>query len=103
MNPFENEGNNTNDIFLEEKLLITVEKRGRKTNIYLSGWEIPIEELKVHLKNLKRSLGCNGSIKEKEINNNMTTVLHLQGYHMEKLKQYLIEKNVNEDIITIRE
>lgn len=104
MNPFEDNINVTNEVFVEERLLISVEKRGRKTNMYLSGWDISREDLKDHLKNLKKSLGCNGSIKDKEVDNKQTTVLHLQGYHVEALKKYLIEKNnIDENNITIRE
>ena len=104
MNPFEDFKDNSNELFSEEKLLITISRRGRKQNTYLSGWELSKDDLKVHLKNLKKTLGCNGSIKKHEIEGSETTVLHLQGNHKDKLINYLVNKNnVNENNISVRE
>lgn len=76
-NPFEIESSSLEN-FDDESLLISVERQGRKQNTFISGWQIPEAELKTHLKNLKKSLGCNGSIKTHKINGEDTTVLHLQ-------------------------
>ena len=104
MNPFEESENNSNELFSEEKLLITISRRGRKQNTYLSGWELSKDDLKVNLKKLKKTLGCNGSIKKQEIEGSEMTVLHLQGNHKDKLINYLVNKNnVNENNISVRE
>lgn len=103
-NPFEVSTSleNIND-FNDEEILITVERQGRKQNTFLSGWQVDESELKDHLKNLKRALGCNGSIKSHRINGEEVICLHLQGNKSDKVYDYLIEKGVDENNITTRE
>ena len=91
------------DNFDDETLLISIERRGRKQNTFLSGWEITEDELKIHLKNLKKTLGCNGSIKTHKINGEETTVLHLQGNKSDKVYEYLIGQGIDEKVISTRE
>ena len=79
-----------NNVTFENKnVLIKITNRGRKVNLFVCDWDIPINELKEHLKNLKRSLGCNGSIKKELVEGIEKTVLHLQGEHSIKVKEYI--------------
>jgi len=86
--------NNTDVEITEKEILISKTNRGRKVNLFVSGWEIEVNDLKNHLKNLKKSLGCNGSVKTENIEGTDQTVLHLQGDHTFKVEEY-IKKNVD--------
>jgi translation initiation factor 1 (eIF-1/SUI1) len=81
---------------------IWTEEKGRKTETYVSGWNIDESILKQYLKNIKKTKGCNGSFKEKEINGNKIKVILLQGNHKDYLFQYLIEKGADESNIEIK-
>ena len=65
------------------------EVNGRRTNTYIAGWIIQPEEMKEHLKKLKKSLGCNGSIKKIKYDGIEQTVLHLQGKQIDECATYL--------------
>lgn len=101
-NPFNSNSNKTNEIFNEQRILLISERRGRKTNTYISGWEINEDEMKHHLKILKKKFACNGSIKEIDSDGVETTVIHIQGEHISDLETYLIENNVPKDNISIK-
>jgi translation initiation factor 1 (eIF-1/SUI1) len=59
-NPFDIES----ELFTKEKTIeIWVETTGRKKNTFLIGWDIPIEDLKGHIKTIKKKNGCNGTLK----------------------------------------
>tara|TARA_B100001248_G_C27148070_1_gene347655 strand:+ start:282 stop:587 length:306 start_codon:yes stop_codon:yes gene_type:complete len=81
--------NNTDLDITEKEILILKTNRGRKVNLFVSGWELSKEELKEHLKNLKRKFGCNGSVKMEEIEGNEKMVIHLQGDHTDKVFEYI--------------
>ena len=81
--------------------IITKTNRGRKTNLFISGWEIENSLRKEHLKNLKKKLGCNGSIKQELIEGTEETVIHLQGDHTDKVVDY-IKGNTDNYKITIK-
>jgi translation initiation factor 1 (eIF-1/SUI1) len=88
---------------LNSQLVIQTESRGRKTNTFLAGWEISREQLKEHLKNLKRSHGCNGSIKNTTISGvECENVLHLQGDQVDNLLTYLDKIGINTKEIEIK-
>ena len=91
MNPFEEDiiTNNTDNLKLYNIIEVWVEDRGRKTDTFISGLPLSKEELNSHLKTIKRSKGCNGSIKEviKEDGVN-TLMLHIQGNKKDYLKEY---------------
>lgn len=101
MNPFEEEeiSIKPNDV-LSSKFDITIwkESRGRKTNTYISGWNIKESDLKQHIKDFKKTHGCNGSLK----NENDNFVLHFQGDKIDKMYDFIIEKGVEKDMITIK-
>lgn len=87
----------------ETKIMITKTNRGRKVNLFISGWKLSKEELKEHLKNLKKSLGCNGSVKKENIEGTEETVIHLQGNHIDKVKEYLNNNEIDDSDIIIKE
>lgn len=92
---------NENILPLEESsITILKNNRGRKTNLYICEWNISNDDKKTHLKNLKKSLGCNGSIKK--IKEYEDDVLHLQGDHSDKVKEYLINNGIEESTIIIK-
>lgn len=98
MDPF---SQNTKDLTFEEDeiITITIERRGRKTNTYITGWNITKEDMKTHLKSLKKKFGCNGSVKIMNINSVDTLCIHLQGEHTDKLQSYLEENNVSNIVV----
>jgi len=99
-NPFEEDESitTTNQLDSEFNVLVWKENRGRKINTYLSGWNIEKDELKQHLKDFKKSHGCNGSIKIEDD----VKVLHLQGDKVDDIISFVISKGVKEENITLR-
>lgn len=100
MNPFENDNTiNTlvkNDEFASEfQITIWKESKGRKTNSYISGWNLEQTELKQYLKEFKVKHGCNGSLKKEGEN----SILQFQGDKIDTLINFMIEKGVEEDYI----
>lgn len=83
-------------------IIIMTERRGRKTNTYVFGWDIEKSELKEHLKTLKKKHGCNGSVKVKDYNGNEQECLQLQGEWSLQVKEYLMANNVSENEIQIK-
>jgi translation initiation factor 1 (eIF-1/SUI1) len=102
MNPFEENTNNNNNLKNEINIEIWVETNGRKKNTYISGWILPLEELKEHIKNIKKKNGCNGTIKKYINDNKEIDVLLLQGNHIQFILTYLNELNIPQDSIHIR-
>jgi len=90
MNPFDISNNKYNDDTVNDiEVVIWLEKRGRRANTYMTGWNIESSILKDHLKLLKKQLGCNGSIKKKKIDGEDIVIFHLQGNWQDKLEEYL--------------
>ena len=100
MDPF---SQNTNTLSFEEDNIVTIsiERRGRKTNTFITGWNLTDDERKTHLKNLKKSFGCNGSVKTYVIDSVESPCIHLQGEHTDKIKEYLKQNDVSR--ITVKE
>jgi translation initiation factor 1 (eIF-1/SUI1) len=90
INPFENiEEKNTYIPKINNVIEIWSEDRGRKSDTYISGLPLTKDELTIHLKNIKKSKGCNGSIKELIDENDSTgLLLHIQGNQKDYLKEY---------------
>jgi translation initiation factor 1 (eIF-1/SUI1) len=81
---------NETDLNISEKeIVITKTNRGRKVNLFISGWKIEIKYMKEHLKNLKRKFGCNGSVKKEVIEGSEEIVIHLKGDHVDKVQEYI--------------
>jgi translation initiation factor SUI1 len=104
MNPFEDISTNDNTNTKQTLIEIWVEANGRKKNTYVSGWNIPEEQLKEHLKTIKKKNGCNGTIKEisNETCAQLLKVLQLQGDHSEYINEYLVSHNVDTNNIRIK-
>ena len=109
MNPFEdidNSDTTINTISVGEKTRnkddvsensnLWLETAGRRKNTYISGLPFTFEELKEHLKTLKKKHGCNGAVKEDE----KLYVLHLQGDHIDDIIDYFKQHHITN--ITIR-
>lgn len=91
MNPFEENNIINTNIQIE----IWLEINGRKKNTFISGWNIPINELKDHIKNIKKKNGCNGTIKS----NNL---IQLQGDHIDYIIDYINNTGISDEFIKIK-
>lgn len=102
MNPFEEDiETKVNESTL---IKIWIEVNGRKKNTYVEGWNITEQELKEHIKTIKKKNGCNGTLKEIYNNGNksdMIKVIQLQGDFIDYMKNYLIINNVEPSIIKV--
>jgi translation initiation factor 1 (eIF-1/SUI1) len=101
MNPFEsNTINNINENNIN--IEIWTELCRRKTNTYILGWTLEENQLKDHIKFIKKKNGCNGAIKKMLINEIENTVILFQGNHIDFIKKYLIDQGIDIDNITIK-
>jgi len=93
--------NTTESSHNNENIEITIwlEKRGRKSNTYMTGWNLEKMILKDHLKFLKKKWGCNGSLKNKMVDGEDLLLFHLQGDWQNKLEEYIISYGINKDNI----
>lgn len=99
MNPFEDEieQNNVLTQLDTNEIVVWKENRGRKTNTYVSGWNIDKDQLKKYLKEFKKKNGCNGSLKTVE----EKLVLHFQGDKVIDIIDFMVSKGIDsESIIT---
>jgi translation initiation factor 1 (eIF-1/SUI1) len=96
MNPYDNE---------EEIIQPTTRKieiwldNGKKKQTFIIGLVYPMEELKEHLRMLKKKVACNGSIKEDEEKTG-EFVIQLQGNHVDIAYEYFKSKGISD--ISIR-
>ncbi len=103
MNPFEDSNNNSNTDTSEKPIYIWVEQSGRKRNTYVSGWDIDDVLIKEHLKTIKKKNGCNGSVKEMEVNGgSIERVMQLQGDHADYVKKFIGDTGIDESRIYIK-
>jgi translation initiation factor 1 (eIF-1/SUI1) len=93
---------NNNIIFNEMNIEIWVEQNGQKKNTYISGWDIPNNELSSHLKIVKKKNGCNGTIKTLSNGSEKIQVMQFQGDQSEFIKNYIINQGVNINNICIK-
>ena len=102
MNPFEEE--DKIDITEIKLIEIWVEVNGRKKNTYVAGWNISDSEIKEHIKIIKKKNGCNGTLKEltQDGKPEPIKVIQLQGEHVDYLKSYLKEQNIDQSLIRVR-
>ena len=98
MNPFfnENENENENNDIESNNINIWIETTGRKKNTYISGWNIDDNILKEHLKNIKKKVACNGTVKNLEniISHTELKVIQLQGNHIDYMIDYLTSNGI---------
>ena len=104
MDPFADIKNEFEDQLLNNSIIeIWVEVNGKKKNTYILGWELEKNELKEHLRNIKKRKGCNGTIKNiNSEEHGEVSVLQLQGNHMEYVKEYIINTGVDSENIRIK-
>lgn len=104
MNPFEeNNINFTNNILINDiNIEIWIETFGRKKNTYISGWNIPNNEIKEYLKIIKKKNGCNGTIKKYLKDNIEIDIIMLQGDHIQFMTKFLNDLNITLDNIHIK-
>jgi translation initiation factor 1 (eIF-1/SUI1) len=81
---------------------IWVETRGRKSDTYISGWNINEDEQKEHLKSIKKKRGCNGSIKEIDKGSGKMKIMQFQGDIKTYVHDYLIGLGISEENIKIK-
>ena len=100
MDPFED----FNDIkcTFDDYIDIWVEVNGRKKNTYAINWNLSDGELKEHLKIIKTKLGCNGTIKKVINSSDSIKAVQLQGDHAKYLREYMISKGIEADLIRIK-
>ena len=92
MNPFDElDDHKTITLAEEVNIQIWVETSGRKKNTYISGWNIDMATLKLHLKTIKNGINCGGSIKEipNESGDGTIQTLQLQGNHIDYILLYI--------------
>jgi len=100
MNPFEEEENEdkveqTKNLSLKlNNVEIWLEIKGRHKNTFITGLDFETDDLKEHLKNLKKKHGCNGSLKEDLIDGENKKVLKLQGDHIDNIQNFLMSINI---------
>lgn len=103
MNPFEEIDNFENN---QTKLIeIWMETSGRKKNTYIAGWNLSDVELKDHIKIIKKKNGCNGTLKQIPTAGDKSIffkVIQLQGDHLEYMKEYLNDQNIDSSLIKIK-
>jgi translation initiation factor 1 (eIF-1/SUI1) len=102
MNPFEEENNNNNNLKKGINIEIWLETYGRKKNTYISGWLLSNDELKEHIKIIKKKNGCNGTIKKYIKDDNEIEVVLLQGDHIKYITKYLNDLDISLENIYIR-
>ena len=95
MNPFEN--NEETIVQIVNKVTIWIEMNKNKKNTFISGLPFNKDELKEHLKNLKKKHGCNGSLKDiEEEDKQPVLVLMLQGDHIDNIETYFSDIGIND-------
>ncbi len=80
----------------KKKITIMGSSRGRKADTYIVNWDIPEEEMKIHLKKMKQDFGCNGSIKMVEYEGKEVKGLQLQGDKIKKVEEFLRKINITD-------
>ena len=119
-NPFEQSDNFTNDLNDENpfdtndtkesiantfsKIDMTIIHNGKKSNTYITNWNINKDELTEHFKIIKKKKGCNGSIKEitEDGSDNIIIKLHLQGNHKIFMIKYFADLGIDESLLCIK-
>ena len=112
-NPFDTDTNTTdtkesiaNNTF--SKIEMNIITNGRKSNTYITNWNISKDELNTHLKIIKNKLGCNGSVKEKkkvDSDGNIISItieMQLQGNHKKSMIEYFTKLGINESLLCIK-
>ena len=102
MNPSDEFVDN-NTMMTDMSIKIWVEARGRKKNTYITGWDIPDEKVKEHIKNIKKKVGCSGEIKDKEDPKTLEVIkiIHFQGDVVTEFVKYITNLGIDSKSIYI--
>jgi len=100
--PFSNKNDNTETIDLlkeNQDVELWVSERGRKFDTYISYLPYTKSELDLHLKNLKKKLGCGGSIQSSKDFEPDELIpeyfrIHIQGKQKDYIKEYFIKLGI---------
>ncbi len=92
MNPFEE--SDIVDTISSSPIELWMIKTGRKSNTFICGLNFTENELKEHLKILKKKIGCNGSVKEGIHNDKKQLIFQLQGEQDRAIEKYFTELGV---------
>ena len=102
MNPFDNLNENNKDININNNIEIWIEQNKKKKITNILGWLLTTNELKEHIKIIKKKNGCNGAIKKILINEIENNVIIFQGDHIDYVKNYLIDLGIDKNDIIIK-
>ncbi len=101
LDPFSNSTSDNLDNLLKENedIELWVGERGRKYDTYISHLPYSEAELASHLKNLKKKLGCGGSIQhsksfEPDESINGYFRIHIQGNHKNYVYEYFTKQGI---------
>jgi len=100
--PFSNNNDNTETLDLlkeNQDVELWVSERGRKFDTYISYLPYTKSELDLHLKNLKKKLGCGGSIQSSKDFEPDELIpeyfrIHIQGKQKDYIKEYFIKLGI---------
>jgi translation initiation factor 1 (eIF-1/SUI1) len=101
INPFNDNKEDTliqNNSFENKRIFIEIwiEELGRKKNTYISGWYN--ENIKEHIKFIKKHTGCNGTLKKIED----TSVIMFQGDQINYIINYITKLGIDKNDIHIK-
>ena len=105
MDPFNIEETDTNNLLHETKEIeLWVGNRGKKFDTYISYLPYTKDELLDHLKNLKKKLGCGGSVqssKDFEVDDLIPEYfrIHIQGNQKDYINDYFTKLGINNIVI----
>lgn len=88
--------NSTNN----RSIVMWVVVNGRKKVTFISGWDLPENELKEHIRNIKKTNGCNGTLnKDKEGDG---YIIQFQGNMIDPVKKYMSQHNIDINSIYVK-
>jgi translation initiation factor 1 (eIF-1/SUI1) len=100
VDPFSNNDTETIDLLKENQdVELWVSERGRKFDTYISYLPYTKSELDLHLKNLKKKLGCGGSIQSSKDFEPDELIpeyfrIHIQGKQKDYIKEYFLKLGI---------
>lgn len=102
MNPFEEEQENNTVTVTDTQIIVIVESYGRNKKTVIKGWNLSADEMKNHLKNIKKANGCNATYKDISEDDKPDMAVIIQGDISRYIVTYLISIGNNPDNIIVR-
>lgn len=109
MNPFEDQQESNTVTVTDTQIIIMVESYGRNKKTVIKGWNLSADEMKTHLKTIKKANGCNATYKDvssdakenvSDDKPDMTVII--QGDVSKYIVTYLVSIGNNPDNIIVR-